>query len=112
MLVGTAELYNQFHTSSLTEDVRMQLTSRVALHYPLPELSKAELKAILQRALGSDATDDVVAKILNDTGGIYRHVDFILPRINELKKRNAEKLKSGEITMTDIAATAAKRLIA
>lgn len=112
VLVGTTELFNLFHTSSLTEDVRAQLSSRVAMHYPLPELSLPETKAILRKALGNDVSDEVVAQIHNDTGGIFRGVDFILPRINELKKRNADKLKSGETTMTDIAATAAKRLIA
>lgn len=104
MLVGTTELFNLFHTASVTEDVRAQLASRVALHYPLPELSRSELKAILQRALGDDATDEVVAKILNDTGGVYRSVDFILPRINDLKKRNAEGLRAGDISMLDVVA--------
>ena len=112
VLVGTTELFNLFHTSSLTEDVRAQLSSRVAMHYPLPELSLPETKAILRKALGNDVSDEVLAQIHNDTGGIFRGVDFILPRINELKKRNAEKLKAGEISMTDIVATAGKRLIA
>lgn len=112
VLVGTTELFNLFHTSSLTEDVRAQLSSRVAMHYPLPELSLGETKAILKRALGNDFTDEALAEIHNTTGGIFRGVDFILPRINELKKRNADKLKSGELSMTDIVQTAGKRLIA
>jgi DNA transposition AAA+ family ATPase len=111
LLVGTHELYNLFHTSSLTEDVRAQLSSRVALHYPLPELSRAELKAILKRALGDDISDEVLADVLNSTGGIYRHVDFIIPQIKKLKQRNAEALKSGEVTMAQIVATAGSRLM-
>lgn len=111
VLVGTTELFNLFHTSSLTEDVRAQLSSRVAMHYPLPELSLAETKAILRRAI-PDITDDVIAQVYKDTGGVFRGVDFILPRIHELTKRNKERLKSGDVTMTEIAATAARRLIA
>ena len=34
MLVGTAERYNLINTSRLTQDVRAQLSSPVASHYP------------------------------------------------------------------------------
>lgn len=34
--------------------MRWQLSSRIALHYPLPELEQAETRAILQRAAGCD----------------------------------------------------------
>jgi DNA transposition AAA+ family ATPase len=111
VLVGTTDLYNLFNTSRLTEDVRQQLSSRVAMHYPLAELTTAETTSIIKRALGADATDENVAAIINVTGGIHRHVDMIIPRINELKKRNESKLKSKEITMRDIIETAGRRLM-
>lgn len=111
VLVGTKDLYDLFTTSRLTEDVRAQLSSRVAMHYPLAELSVAEAKSIIRRALGHDATDDVCAQIINVTGGIHRHVDMILPRINDLKARNADKLSRGEVTMEDIINTAGRRLM-
>lgn len=112
MLVGTKALYDLFHTSSTTEDVRAQLSSRVAIHYPLPELSLPELKAILKRALGEDASDEVLAEVFNATGGIYRHVDFIIPRINELKKKRRERLSRGETSLVEIVQDAGRRLIA
>jgi DNA transposition AAA+ family ATPase len=112
LLSGTQELFNLFHTTSLREDERGQLTSRVARHYPLPELSDAEMKAILKRGLGDAASDEVIAKVVTATGKSYRALDFIIPLILELTKRNKEKLKSGELTMADITATAASRLIA
>jgi DNA transposition AAA+ family ATPase len=111
VLVGTTDLYNLFNTSRLTEDVRQQLSSRVAMHYPLAELTTAETTTIIKRALGPDATDEIVAAIINVTGGIHRHVDMIIPRINELKKRNEAKLKTGEVKLRDIIETAGRRLM-
>lgn len=111
VLIGTKDLYELFTTSRLTEDVRAQLSSRVAMHYPLAELSVAEVKAIIQRALGKEATEEVISMIYNVTGGVHRHVDMIVPRINELKKRNEQKLASGEVSMEDIVATAGRRLM-
>jgi DNA transposition AAA+ family ATPase len=108
ILVGTLDLYNLFNTSRLTQDVRAQLSSRVAMHYPLAELSLTEVKSICKRALGPDATDENISKVFNVTSGIHRYVDMIVPRI---KKRNADKLKSGEVSMTDIIETAGRRLM-
>jgi hypothetical protein len=95
----------------MTEGVRAQLSSRVALHYLLAELSLPEAKAIIKRALGGLATNEVVAKIYNVTGGIHRHVDMIMPRILELVERNKEKLDAGEVTIIDIIVIAGSRLI-
>ncbi|MGH9942463.1 MAG: AAA family ATPase [Pyrinomonadaceae bacterium] len=111
VLAGTHDLYELFNTSRLTEDVRAQLSSRVAMHYPLAELTPGEVKGIIQRALGADATDEAISQILNVTGGVHRHVDMIIPRILDLKNRNQERLQSGEVTMTDIVMTAGRRLM-
>jgi DNA transposition AAA+ family ATPase len=111
VLVGTRDLYELFITSRLTEDVRAQLSSRVAMHYPLAELTTAEVSSIIKRALGDEATDENIAAIINVTGGVHRHVDMIIPRVNELKKRNETKLKNKEITMKDIIETAGRRLM-
>ncbi|MCP9496256.1 MAG: ATP-binding protein [Pyrinomonadaceae bacterium MAG19_C2-C3] len=112
VLAGTKDLYELFNTSRLTEDVRAQLASRVAMHYPLAELSKGEVKALIQRVLGDEATDETVAQILNATNGIHRHVDMMLPRILELKQRNQAKLDAGDVTISDIVMTAGRRLMA
>jgi DNA transposition AAA+ family ATPase len=111
VLVGTKDLYDLFMSSSRTEDVRAQISSRVAMHYLLSELSLHEVKAITKRALGELATDAVVAQIFNVTGGIHRHVDMIVPRILDLKSLNAEKLTAGGLTMSDIVAAAGSRLM-
>jgi DNA transposition AAA+ family ATPase len=113
VLAGTKDLFDLFNTSRLTEDVRAQLSSRVAMHYPLAELSVAEVKAIIQRALGAEASEEVISQIYNVTGGVHRHVDMIIPRINDLKSREhiKEKLARGEITMGDIIQTAGRRLM-
>lgn len=114
MLVGTEDLYKLFTTSNMTQDVRAQLTSRVAMHYPLSKLTMKEAKTLLQRALGKDATDENVAKILEVTGGVFRSVDFIVPHIKRLKamKDNEEKLAAGKITMENIIVAAGSRLMA
>lgn len=111
VLAGTKDLFELFTTSRLTEDVRAQLSSRVAMHYPLVELAPAEVKAIVKRALGEDATDEAIAQIMNMTAGVHRHVDMIIPRILDLKQRNEDRLRSGEYTMQDIVTTAGRRLM-
>lgn len=111
ILVGTKDLYELFTASRLTEDVRAQLSSRVAMHYPLKELALSEVKSIVQRALGAQATEETIAQIHNVTGGIHRHVDMILPRLNELTKVNQQALSEGKVTMADIINTAGRRLM-
>jgi DNA transposition AAA+ family ATPase len=111
VLIGTKDLYELFTTTRLTQDVRTQLSSRVAMHYPLRSLSQGEVKAIVQRALKNKATDAVIAKIYNITQGNHRHVDMVIPRIAELEERNAERLRLGEVDYEDIVETAATRLM-
>jgi DNA transposition AAA+ family ATPase len=101
VLIGTKDLFELFMTSSRTEDVRAQISSRVAMHYLLSELSLTEVKAIIKKALGDDATDDAVAQIFNVTGGIHRHVDMIVPRIFELREVNKKKLSDGKLSRTE-----------
>jgi hypothetical protein len=100
-----------FFKSKLTEDVRAQISSRIALHYPLAELTPKESKTIIQRGLGGDGTDEVVAQIYNITEGIYRHVEMILPRIIELKSKNRQELEEGTVKMQAIINTAGSRLM-
>lgn len=111
MLASTKALYDRFTTSRLTEEVRAQLASRVGVHYLLPELTVKEVKTIVERALGQEATDEVIAEIYNVMGAIHRHVDMILPRILDLKERNQDKLAGGEVRMRQIIRTAGSRLM-
>ncbi len=111
VLVGTKSLHDLFFKSKLTEDVRAQISSRIALHYPLAELTAKEAKAVIQRGLGDDATDEVVAQIYNVTEGVYRHVEMILPRIIELKSKNHQELEEGTVKMQAIINTAGSRLM-
>jgi hypothetical protein len=111
ILAGTQALYDLFTTSSLTHDVRAQLSSRVAFHYPLAGLTVEEAKAIITRSLGDHATDKVVTQIYNITGGIHRHLDMIIPRIKELIELNAEDLKAGRVSMEKLIDIAGSRLM-
>lgn len=90
VLVGTKTLFENFYRSKLTKDVRGLLTSRIALHYLLLELTKVETEAILRHALGQEATDEMVEQIHQVTGGNFRSVDMIIPRILELEQRNRQ----------------------
>jgi DNA transposition AAA+ family ATPase len=111
ILIGTKALYDLFMSSRLTQEVRAQLASRVAVHYLLPELTIGEVKTIVKRGLGDAATDEMIAQIHNVTGGIHRHVDMILPRILDLEARNKQKIDDGEVTMEKIINIAGSRLI-
>jgi DNA transposition AAA+ family ATPase len=111
VLTGTKALYELFTRSKLTEEVRDQLSSRVALHYLLSELTLAEAKAIIRQALGEEATDEVVAQIYSLTGGVHRHVDMILPRLFHLKELNARALAEGKVKLSQLIALAGSRLM-
>ncbi|MDT5063174.1 MAG: hypothetical protein QOH63_3633 [Acidobacteriota bacterium] len=110
-LFGTKDLFDLFMKSRMTEDVRAQLSSRIAFHFLLPELTIEEVKGIVQKALETDATDAIVAQIYNITGGIHRHVDMLLKRAIHLREINKKKLETGEVTMKEIITTAGSRLI-
>jgi DNA transposition AAA+ family ATPase len=111
VLTGTKRLYDTFMSSHLIEDVRAQLSSRIALYYELPGLSVQEAKTIIERGLGDIATDEVVALICNVTGGIHRHIDMIIPRVLDLMERNKEQIAQRELTIKDIISTASSRLM-
>lgn len=111
VLTGTKQLYDIFFQSKLTEDVRGQLSSRIALHYLLPELSQTETREILKYALGNDATEEVIGLIHSLTGGIFRSVDMMIPRLLELRQPNEKKLAEGSVKMQDLVKTAASRLM-
>lgn len=111
VLAGTKTLYDTFMRSQLTEDVRAQLSSRIALYYEIPELSIPEAKTIIERGLGNIATDEVVALICNATGRIHRHIDMIIPRILDFMARNEEEIAQGKLTIEDIISTASARLM-
>jgi hypothetical protein len=81
------------------------------LHYLLPELTRAETRAILERALGLDATEEIITMIHSVTGGIFRGVDMMIPRLLELRQRNEKKLADGSVKMQDLVKTAASRLM-
>lgn len=110
-LVGTNDLYKKFMNSSLTEDVRAQLTSRIAIHHPLPELEIEEVKGIIQHYLGSEINDQMIAYIYKITGGIHRHIEMLIARIIDLKNKNVELLDSKKADMYEIINVAASRLM-
>ena len=111
VLMGTKALFDLFTKSRLTEEVRDQLSSRVALHYLLSELSLKEAKAIIQQAMGEEATDEAVAQIYSLTGGVHRHVDMIIPRIRHLMELNRKALAEGKVKMSQLIAIAGARLM-
>jgi DNA transposition AAA+ family ATPase len=110
-LFGTKDLFNLFMTTHYTDEVRIQLSSRIAFHFLLPELTVEEVKGIVQKALETDATDAIIAQIYNITGGVHRHIDMLLKRTLHLRETNKNKLKTGEVNMKKIVTTAGSRLI-
>lgn len=111
VLIGTKDLFELFTTSIMTEDVRAQLSSRVAMHYPLMELSIEEVKTICKRALGDYATNETVENLFNVTNGNHRHLDMLIPRVREIAIKNADDISSGEVLMTDIIQKAGARIM-
>ena len=110
VLIGTKLLHDLFFASRLTEDVRAQLSRRVAMHYPLSELTEGQGKAILKHAI-PELTDQQCTLILKATGCVHGHLESVITRILDLQKMNELKLQSGEVSMDGIIATARARLL-
>lgn len=98
-------------SSRLTEDVREQLSSRVALHFMLSELMSAEARALIEKILKEEATEQNFALVYKLTGGRFRNLEFFHPRYAELRELNKEPLKRGEVQAGKIIKMAAARLI-
>jgi DNA transposition AAA+ family ATPase len=110
VLVGTHLLHESFFASNLTEDVRAQLADRVALHYPLSELTNEQTKAILKRAI-PDLTDLEVAEVIKLTANRHRRIELMITRILDLRQRNENDLQTGVVKMAGIIQTAGRRLM-
>ena len=110
-LGGDQNIVREFYRSKLTEDVRGQSASRIALHCLLPELTKVETEAILRHALGAEAPDEMIEQIHQVTGGNFHSVDMIIPRILELEHRNRQKLADGTVKTNEIIKVAAACLM-
>lgn len=123
VLAGTYKLYELFTTLSDSEDIRSQLSSRVALFVPLMGLSIGEVKSIAERSLGEAATADVVAEIWNaiarnkyadgkpTQAASFRNLSFLLPRLKSLLARNADELAAGTATPAEMVRAAAGKLM-
>jgi hypothetical protein len=79
------------------EALRKWLADYIAAH---PE----HTTAVLARA-------DYITMIHSVTGGIFRSVDMMIPRLLELRQRNEKKLADGSVKMQDPVKTAASRLM-
>jgi hypothetical protein len=64
-----------------------------------------------RRALGPDVTEEAIALIHDVTGGVFRSVDMMIPRLLELRQSNEKKLAEGSVKMQDLVKTAARRLM-
>lgn len=111
VLIGTHDLKDLFTKSTLTEDVRVQLSSRIAMHYPLMELSLEEVKTIVVRVLGERATSKVIKHIYDSTHGNHRHLDMIMPRLSQMIEKNKADLDQGELEMEQLVDKATSRLM-
>ena len=111
VLLGTKDLFDLFMSSRLTEDVRAQLTSRVAWHCPFVSLEIAEVKAIVTQMLGAKATTDIVEQIFNLTGGNHRHLTTVLPRVAGTLRANEKEIENGTFQIEEVIAQAGRKLL-
>ena len=111
VLAGTRDLYELFTSSQMKQDVRAQLSSRVAMHFALEELTTEEASRIVRRAL-PDLLDDEVAAMITGTGANFRSLDFSIPWVIRMKEKYRQKLESGEMTMIEIINWVCSKLIA
>lgn len=123
VLAGTHQLFELFSTLTDREDIKAQLSSRVALFVPLKGLSIDEVKPVVQEALGAYATSELIAAVFNsissnrrtDTGSYkvasFRNLSFLLPRLTASIEKNKEALERGDIKAGDLVQSAMSRLM-
>lgn len=111
VLAGTKSLYDLFTSSRLTEDVRAQLSSRVAMNYPLSGLLLTEAKAIIQRELREYVGDEEIAQIYNITSGLPRYMEMLIKNLLESIERNREEVDTGHVAIRELIAKAGAKLL-
>lgn len=123
VLAGTHQLFELFSTLTDREDIKAQLSSRVALFVPLKGLSIDEVKPVVQETLGEYATSELIAAVFNaissnrrtDTGSYkvasFRNLSFLLPRLSASIEKNKEALERGDIKPQDLVRSAMNRLM-
>lgn len=111
VLIGTKDLFDLFMSSRMTQDVRAQLTSRVAWHCPFVELDISEVKSIVTAMLGKRANTAVIEQIHNITGGNHRHLNMMMPRLTGIVRKNEQKIDDGSYLLEEIVAEAGMKLL-
>ncbi|HYP29381.1 MAG TPA: AAA family ATPase [Blastocatellia bacterium] len=111
VLAGTKDLYELFTSSQLQQDVRAQLSSRVAMQFALEALTTEEASLIIKKAL-PDLTAEEVAAMIQGTGANFRSLDFSIPGVIRAKEKYKQQLESGEMKMIQIINWVCSKLIA
>lgn len=106
VMLGTQDLFSLFSASRLTEDVRMQLATRVEWPCPLAELSQKECTRLVEQTLGTVSEADA-REIYRITRGNFRFLARTLRNLTELRQANGD---AGELA--DLIEAARARLIA
>lgn len=123
VLLGTKDLFDLFMKSSLTEDVRVQLSSRISWHCEFVGLHLSEVKSIVFEMLGDYASNDIVGQIFTLTGGNldadgetrtgsnHRQLEMLLPRVLAIAEKHKNELGSGTISMENLIQKSWRKLI-
>lgn len=123
VLLGTKDLFDLFMKSSLTEDVRVQLSSRISWHCEFVGLHLDEVKSIVFKMLGRYATNKVAAQIFSLTGGVleqsgetkvgsnHRQLDMLLPRVLAIAEKRKNELQKQEVSMEQLIDKSWRKLI-
>lgn len=124
VITGTYKLYEMFMQLSDTEDVKGQVSSRIALMIPLTGLDEAATKTIVMNALGQYGTADVIAEIFNavarrvrDSNGdltliaSHRNLSYLLDNLRRFIAKRSAEIEAGELSVKELVDKAAGRLI-
>lgn len=96
VLIGTRDLHELFTNSMVTQDIRAQVSSRVAMHYPLSTLTKKEVKTIVRQLLGDRFTDKAINEIAQATQSNFRALAMAVPRLREFYDRHRSEIEAAE----------------
>jgi DNA transposition AAA+ family ATPase len=125
IMIGTKDLYELFTSSRMIQDVRAQLSSRVALHCELFTLSLSEFKtivissfddeskALLKELFGINGVDHAVSHLFKICGGHFeteeggganhRHLEMVAPSFVNSLNKNSQILRNVEGQQRDLA---------
>lgn len=105
VLAGTSELHEAFEKNRRSKAARARLKRRVALTIQVVELSRSEVRAIIEETY-DDATPETVQAFYAASSGIFGDLDQLIENVDDLRE------KMPKVQLIELIAKASMKLYA